>query len=407
VGTTLPPPRDLTIPEPGSTTARGVLSLAIGRLARELVAMARAPSALALSRADGEAFARLVLGTAKNAPGALASALRKPTVGTFVRCLRSARGAGMDRSRAALLATSLFTELALELASMDALSAPVRLERVPAELLSLSAGLAVEVPPDTVTTEIGAGAASFLRRSGERVRVDLASGEGPGVSRPYLPVRRTLALALADHNPLALTEAHPDKRGNAIDLGGEPVERWCESLASALDVIEEHLPELAEELHLFVQQLVPVGFDAEKHLSASYQEAIGTVYLSLHPSAMTMVEALVHEFSHNKINALFELDDVLENAWRPLYASPVRPDPRPLHGVLLAVHAFLPVARLYERMIAAGDPLSKQPGFSDRFDRIRGINRQGAEVVLENGRPTAVGAGVLDEIRRWDEYFAR
>jgi HEXXH motif-containing protein len=404
VSPTLSPPRDLTIPEPGSTTARGVLSLAIGRLARELVAMARSPSALALSRADAEAFARLVLQTAKDAPGALASALRKPTVGTLVRCLRAER---TDPARRAALTSGLFAEIAIELAATSALPWPVRLERVPAELPSLGAGLSITPPGDTVATEIAAGTVSFRRRSGARVAIDLTTGEGDGVRRAYPAVRRDVVLALADDNPLAMIEAHPDKRGNAIDLGGETVERWTDALSTALAVIEEHLPDVAEELHLFVQQLVPVGYDAEKHLSASYQEAIGTVYLSLHPSTMTLVEALVHEFSHNKINALFELDDVLENAWHPLYVSPVRPDPRPLHGVLLAVHAFLPVARLYERMIAAGDPLSKQAGFHQRFERIRRINREGAEVVLTHGRPTAVGAGVLDEIRRWDEYFAQ
>jgi HEXXH motif-containing protein len=122
---------------------------------------------------------------------------------------------------------------------------------------------------------------------------------------------------------------------------------------------------------------------------------------------MTMTEALVHEFSHNKINALFELDDVLENAFSPLYASPVRPDPRPLHGVLLAVHAFLPVARLYERMLEAGHPLAKKPGFIERFARIRQINAEGAEIVLTNGRPTEVGGALLEEIRRWDAYYGK
>src|SRR6185503_4671918 len=117
-------------------------------------------------------------------------------------------------------------------------------------------------------------------------------------------------------------------------------------------------------------------------LSASYQEAIGTIYMTLHPSLMTMAEAVIHEFSHNKINALFELDDVLENAWAPLYTSPVRPDPRPLHGVLLAVHAFLPVARLYERMIEQGDPLAESSAFRGRYAAIRRINREGAELVL-------------------------
>ena len=52
----------------------------------------------------------------------------------------------------------------------------------------------------------------------------------------------------------------------------------------------------------------PGGWHEQRHLSASYQEILGTVYLSLHPSSMTLSEALIHELSHNKLNALFEID---------------------------------------------------------------------------------------------------
>jgi len=83
----------------------------------------------------------------------------------------------------------------------------------------------------------------------------------------------------------------------------------------------------------------------------------------------------------------------------------VRPDPRPLHGVLLAVHAFLPVARLYERMIDAGDPEAQNDAFRGRFAQIRKINREGAELLLREARPTPVGRGLLDEIRRWHEHY--
>jgi hypothetical protein len=345
----LPPPRDLTIPEPGSTTARDVLSRAIGRLLRELRPLLRAHAASAPD--DVAAVEASLASLSEVAP--LASVLRRPHVGALVRTLRATRPGEGEALLVELLAT-----LAGDLAHLGAI-APVSLRRRPVRLVS-----------------------------------PLTGGDG------YHVVEDDILFALVDNNPLAMHEAHPDKGGNAIDLGGRAVEAWLASLRGALALVASHLPDLRAEMSLYVQQIVPVGFFEDRHLSASYREAIGTLYLSLHPGPMTMVEAMIHEFQHNKLNALFENDDVLENAHEPLYPSPVRPDPRPLHGVLLAVHAFLPVARLYERMIAGGTT-----GLDARFRDIVRINREGTDVLLANARPTPVGRGLLDELARWHAHF--
>lgn len=71
----------------------------------------------------------------------------------------------------------------------------------------------------------------------------------------------------------------------------------------------------------------------------------------------------------------------------------MRPDPRRLHHVLLAVHAFLPIAKLYENMLEAEDELSRAPGFPERFRQIHETNRRGAEVLLEHAQPTDMGQG--------------
>lgn len=310
------PPEDLTVPEPGSTTARDVLSLAIGCAMREArIAIREHP----------------VLGRLE--PGALASLVRRARVGVLVRAMRAG---GSEALRAELIATML-AELAAEGSREDA-----------------------------------------------------------------VPVEGSVVLALHDNNPLATYEAHPDKPGNAVDLGGHPASEWVASLREALQIVGAHLPDLRSEMDLYVQQVVPVGFYADKHLSASYREAIGTLYLSLHPNALTMVEALVHEFQHNKLNALLESDGILENGQEPLYRSPVRPDPRPLHGVLLAVHAFVPVALLYQRMLAAGDARAADR----RLREVVRINREGTDVLRAHARPTPVGRALLDELFRWDRHFA-
>lgn len=365
------PVTDLTIPEPGSSTARDVLSLALRRLVRDALDLPRTapPSA----RAEAAALRATLEHAVKTSPGALAAALRRPTIGALVRCLRPA--CGLPEAARDALFVELCACLRHDLSAAGVAVPAANGVRSPRRVLSLL----------------------------DRTARDTATG---AIERPYHPVARGVVLALADNNPLAMEEAHPDKQGNAIDLGGRSIEEWASSLRDALGLIEAHMPELRAEIDLYVHQIVPVGFDEHRHLSASYQEAIGTIYMTLHPSLMTMAEAVIHEFSHNKINALFELDDVLENAWSPLYTSPVRPDPRPLHGVLLAVHAFLPVARLYEKMIEAGQPRARSEDFLRRFEQIRRTNREGAEVVLTNGRPTEVGRAMLDEIARWDAHFA-
>ena len=388
----LEPPRDLTLPEPGSTTARGVLSRATGRLLSELGNIPRIAAHEGVARDELDAFKARTAALWKTSPGALLSAVRRPTVGALLRPLR--RAPSDDALLAELIALVYF-----ELALQGSLREPARITRVPRRLICLPARLVVEVPDDTRAITFAARSVTLHRASGDAA-IDLDAE-----SSLLLPIAGDVLLALADNNPYAMQEAHPDKGGNTVDLGGHAAEEWVSTLSASLALIGEFLPELRGELDVFIHQFVPVGWHAEQHLSASYREAIGTIYLTLHPSLMTMTEAVIHEFSHNKLNALFEIDDVLENAFWPLYTSPVRPDPRPLHGVLLAVHAFLPVARLYEKMIAAAHPLSLSPSFTARYARVREINAEGAAVVLEHARPTAVGAGVLDELRRWDAHY--
>jgi HEXXH motif-containing protein len=359
--TTFTPPVDLTVPEPGSTTARDVLSRAVGRLMKELRPTLRAHAASAPE--DVAAMDRVLAGVP---PGALASVLRRSHAGGLLRTLRATPVVEGGALLSELLAT-----LSYDLVHLGALGEPLPLRRGPSRVVSLVARTVATWPAGTE-------------------------------EHPFHVVDGETVLALADNNPLALVEAHPDKEGNAIDLGGRPLDEWLGALRAAFALVGEHLPEVRGEMGHYVQAIVPVGFFEDKHLSASYREAIGTLYLSLHPNPMTMVEALIHEFQHNKLNALHEVGEVLENAYEPLYPSPVRPDPRPLHGVLLAVHAFVPVARLYERMLERGDTRASEHRFRD----VVRINREGTAVLRQHARATPLGAGLLAELFRWDEHYA-
>lgn len=402
---------DLTVPQPGSTTTRRLLGQHLKHTLKLLfeLPMGRFPAPLfddfGQLRASVE---RLLRDRQPSLPFAIA---RRVTHSTLVYCLHRELYGDGDVQKLDAWLTELTALIALELTLADALPpGGVRLAAAPPRLLSLSANLELTLPPGW---QLGfePGALS-LERGAERVRLPLGDvdrwrlPEGGATRRPYVPIEGELVLALADNNPLWAEEAHPDKLGNALDLGERSAQEWIEALRAALALVDAHLPALGQELRWVMQTIVPVGYDPERHLSASYGECIGQLYLTLHPDPLTLSEALIHEFSHNKINAQFHLDGVLENAFFPLYPSPVRPDPRPLHGVLLAVHAFIPVACLYEQLEATGHPLSAQPRFQERFRKILQGNHEGTVTLLEHARPTPFGRALFDELRRWDDHFA-
>lgn len=403
-------PADLTLPEPGSTSARRVVGAYLKRIVDDVL---RLPVGRFRSPVfDGFAEVRSLLERLlrERRLGPVLSVLRRPTHSVLVRCLHAELWGNGDPTKLDGWLSELSAALAFELALAGELD-PEGLElfEPPPRLLSLAHRFALELPADRT---IGFRGTRIVIDGSELDLHALASGEqtppeGLRLTRPYHPIDGDLVLALADNNPLSEFEAHPDKHGNSIDLGGRSLDEWTSALASALELIDRHLPELGAEIRLVMQMLVPVGYEPEKRLSASYAEAVGVAYLTLHPDPLTMAEAVIHEFSHNKLNALGALTDVLENAFSPLYPSPVRPDPRPLHGVLLAVHAFVPVARLYERMLEAGDERARSPAFESRLRAVVAGNHDGWRTLAEHARPTESGRPLLDELARWDAHFSR
>ncbi|MBM4392312.1 MAG: hypothetical protein FJ090_14420 [Deltaproteobacteria bacterium] len=223
----------------------------------------------------------------------------------------------------------------------------------------------------------------------------LAPGEGGA-----WPLAEGGWLLGADTNPLAMMELHPDKSGNALDFGQATPAEWVASIDRARARVARYLPALAAEHRTLLAGIVPVGQHGEKSLSASYKEAIGLAYLSLHPSSLTMTEALVHEVQHTKANLLSWSDPLVENS-DERYPSPVRPDPRPLWGVLLAVHAFLPVALIHRAMYQSGDP-EHDPG---RYREVLQVNHDGMEVLRAHARPTPLGRQLVDGMDALEAAF--
>ena len=127
-------------------------------------------------------------------------------------------------------------------------------------------------------------------------------------------------------------------------------------------------------------------------MSASYEHALGLCYISLHPNPFTIGEAIIHETQHNKLNTALWLDQIAYNADSEWTSSPIRPDLRPIKGVLLAVHAFLPVAAFYLHH------KKDNPALTHRLNDVMHKNEQALTTLKEKMDPTPLGKNLLSQM---------
>jgi HEXXH motif-containing protein len=384
--------RGITMPEAGAATLRTVMSRHCQVLLHDYLGLPPLPPT-----ADPGASVVVEALLRSHRPHVIRALRRPPVSGMLGEARRLSSGAGGAEYRSARRSLDLL--LLSELSAAGALPCDVVVLPDAAgwpAILSVG-GRTGGTPPATAKLVFGSG----------RVDLEIDGERRPWVAEPtYFEIESGICFAVRDTNPLLPVQGHPERPGNTVDLGGRPLDEWLTSLRAAFAILREHAPFVHEEMRLALEIVVPTGYDPERHFSVSYAESVGAVYMSLHPNVMTLAEALVHEWQHNKLNALNRWAPLLVNADRPLHASPLRPDLRPLRGVLMAVHAFLPVAALYERMTRAAHPLTLGRDWQGRFREIIAINREAAETLLASGRPTSLGAELLDEIRGWDRYFA-
>jgi hypothetical protein len=114
----------------------------------------------------------------------------------------------------------------------------------------------------------------------------------------------------------------------------------------ALRLLRVLLPEVADWLTAYVKILVFLDGGGTVSRSSSAAELPGIVFADA-VSELALLEVLVHEAAHH----LLYLEEVRGPLVDPLdnrrFVSPLRPDPRPLRGILLAYHALAFICAFY------------------------------------------------------------
>jgi hypothetical protein len=171
----------------------------------------------------------------------------------------------------------------------------------------------------------------------------------------------------------------------------------------ALALLDAGAPDLAAETRALLRQIIlAVGVEAEGAMTfdgASSSMLWGAIMINADrgDSVIEMAQMLVHESAHNLIFGLSVDDPLLENDPEERYASPLRPDPRPLEGIY---HATYVIARMHlavGRLLESG-LLSAEDEAKARTDlgHNRRIFAEGLSTLQQHARLTPLGAVLME-----------
>lgn len=155
-----------------------------------------------------------------------------------------------------------------------------------------------------------------------------------------------IVITLGFTNPDIEKHSHPDhKRDNiSITFGSKDPAEWRALFAKAFDILQLVSPDFMYEINSVIRKIIPFDVSEGVHNSWSYSNAIGHLVMS-YPVAveypeLVLLEAILHEYNHNKLNLILQTESLTLNDRREIYYSPYRPDARHIHGIFLGVHAI-------------------------------------------------------------------
>jgi HEXXH motif-containing protein len=147
--------------------------------------------------------------------------------------------------------------------------------------------------------------------------------------------------------------------------------------------MKEVLPACLDWVCSRTKVIVPLrSLSGEHSSSSSVSELPGVVFLTLHHQVQAL-EALVHESAHQHLFMAENSGPLVSPDHDALYSSPLRSDPRPLRGILLAAHALAYMKAYYRDAITAS--LSSSSSFlQSQLDEINKKYEDSRQTIVNN-----------------------
>lgn len=183
-----------------------------------------------------------------------------------------------------------------------------------------------------------------------------------------------------------------------LPLNDDSKRRFSEDtigLMRALGALAELVPDCYSWCVATTHVIIPIHKErTEQFSSGSLPGLPGTVFIEPRNNAILVIEALVHESAHLRF-FLAEAEDLLiDPACTSTYASPLRPEPRPLRGIFLAYHALAFMCAIYAEML----PRLQSAEMGRELALLRGKRDEALAVLTrERAHLTRAGQDLLDD----------
>lgn len=214
----------------------------------------------------------------------------------------------------------------------------------------------------------------------------------------------SIALTTDFYNPDIDKHAHPNHiRDNIwVTFGIKAPEDWRALFAKSFEIVAKVSPGFMVEINQMIRKIVPFDVSNGVHNSWSYTDVVGHLLMS-YPTGMNygeyaLLEAILHEYNHNKLNLIMQTETLVLNDRRELYYSPYRPDARHIHGIYLWLHAIAWAYWVIWNAHASG--ILKLPEYWQRKSILYVLkNGLSLQVLDQYAQLSPLGRELLEEMR--------
>jgi HEXXH motif-containing protein len=190
---------------------------------------------------------------------------------------------------------------------------------------------------------------------------------------PYRPTLDVWCHSLGFRLPDTWTEADAEADRRRLDA---EVMAFLRTLAAATAAV----PECVGWVGSVTRVVVPLrGTTTELFRSGSHDSIPGMTYMDLNCGELSIVEALLHESAHRHLFFAEAEGPLVDPGHTDRYSSPLRPEPRPLRGILLAYHA---IAYICAGFVDLRDRLSSAAEYCRRELRAMRVKLDESESTL-------------------------